>query len=100
MRKKVVVLLGVAVTLLSPSTVFSDCADLGRATSWYVQGGHSIIFYGGLMPIAHIDVPYCALSPSSSIRLLNSYVCDGDKIIIDGSGCLIMNVSSTSFGSY
>jgi hypothetical protein len=100
MGKKVVVLLGVAVTLLSPSIVFSDCVDLGRATSWYVQGGHSIIFYRGLMPIARVDVPYCALSPSSSIRLLNSYVCDGDKIIIDGSGCLIMNVSSTSFGSY
>ena len=100
MGKKVVVLLGVAVTLFSPSTVFSDCADLGRATSWYVQGGHSIIFYGGLMPIARVDVPYCALSPSSSIRLLKGYVCDGDKIIIDGSGCLIMSVSSSSTGSH
>lgn len=100
MGKKVVVLLGVAVTLFSPSTVFSDCVDLGRATSWYVQGGHSVIFYGDLMPIARIDVPYCALGPSSNIRLLNSYVCDGDKIIIDGSGCLIMNVSSSSTGSF
>jgi hypothetical protein len=100
MGKKVAVLLGVAVVLVSPSIVFSDCVDLGRATSWYVQGAHSIIFYGGLMPIARVDVPYCALNPSSSIRLLKSYVCDGDKIIIDGSGCLIMSVSSNSFGSY
>ena len=100
MGKKMVVLLAVAVTLFSPCIVFSDCVDLGRATSWYVQGGHSIIFYGGLMPIARIDVPYCALDSSSSIRLIKSYVCEGDKIIVDGSGCLIMNVSSASFGSH
>ena len=100
MGKKVLVLLGVAVALFFPSIVFSDCVDLGRATSSYVRGGHSIIFYGGLMPIARVEVPYCALSPSSSIRLLKSYVCDGDKIIIDGSGCLIMSVSSASFDSY
>ncbi len=100
MGKKVAVLLGVVVALLSPSIVFSDCVDLGRSTSWYVQGGHSIIFYGGLMPIARVDVPYCALNPSSSIGLLKNYVCDGDKIIIDGSGCTIMNVSSSSTGAY
>ena len=52
------------------------------------------------MPIARVAVPYCTLNPSSSIRLLKSYVCDGDKIMIDGSGCLIMSVSSSSFGSY
>jgi len=100
MGKKAVVLLSVAVALFSPSVAFADCVDLGRATSWYVQGGHSIIFYSGLMPIARVDVPYCALSPSSSIRLLNNYVCDSDRIIIDGSGCLIMSVSSASSGSY
>jgi hypothetical protein len=100
MGKKVVVLLGVAVVLLSSSTAFSDCVDLGRATSWYVQGGHSIIFYGGLMPIARVDLPYCALSSSSSIRLLKSYVCEGDKILVDGSACMIMSVSSASFGSH
>jgi hypothetical protein len=100
MVKKMVILLGLGIVLFSPSLVFSDCVDLRRSTSWYVQGGHSIIFYGGLMPIARLDVPYCALSPSSSIRLLNNYVCSGDKIIIDGSGCMIMDVSSSSTGSY
>jgi hypothetical protein len=52
------------------------------------------------MPIARVDVPYCTLDPSSSIRLLKSYVCSGDKIIIDGAGCMIMNVFSSSTGSY
>jgi hypothetical protein len=98
--EKVVILLSVAVALIFPSIVFSDCVDLGRATSWYVQGGHSIIFYNGSMPIARVDVPYCALGPSSSIRLLKSYVCDADKIIIDDSGCMIMNVFSSSTGSH
>ncbi len=100
MGKKVVVLFVIAVALISPSIAFSDCVDLGRATGWYVQGGHSIIFYGGLMPIARIDVPYCALSPSSTVYPLKRYVCDGDKIIIDGSGCMVINVSSSSAGSF
>ncbi len=100
MGKKVVVLLGVAIVLLSPAVVLPDCVDLGRSTSWYVQGSHSIIFYGGLMPIARVDIPYCALNPSSSIRLLKNYVCSGDKIIIDGAGCMIMNVFSSSTGAY
>ena len=100
MGKKVAVLLGVAVVLVSPSIVFSDCVDLGRANSWYVQGGHSIIFYSGPTPVARVTVPYCTLSSSSSVRLLKSYVCDGDKIIIDGSACMIMTISSSSFESY
>jgi len=100
MGKKVVVLLGVAIVLLSPAVVLPNCVDLGRASSLYVQGGHSIIFYWGVSPIGRVNVPYCSVSPSSSIRLLKNYVCDGDKIIIDGSGCVIMNVSSSSTGSY
>jgi len=100
MRKKIVILLGLGIMLLSPSVVLPDCMDLNRSTSLYVQGGHSIIFYEGLRPIARLDVPYCALSPSSSIRLINNYVCDGDKIIIDDSACMIMSVSSTSTGPF
>jgi hypothetical protein len=96
MRKKIVILLGLGIVLLSPSVVLPDCIDLGRSTSLYVQGGHSIIYYAGLMPIARLDVPYCAVSPSSSIRLIKNYVCDGDKIMIDDSVCMIMTVSSAS----
>lgn len=99
MRKKLLILLALSI-LSFPGIAFSDCVDLGRSTSWYVQGSHSIIFYGGLMPIARVDVPYCALNASSSIRLLRNYVCSGDKIIIDGEGCMIMNVFSSAAGSY
>lgn len=100
MGKKIGIFLGLGIVLLSPNIVLSDCVDLGRANSWYVQGGHSIIFYSGPTPIARVNVPYCTLSSSSSVRLLKSYVCDGDKIIIDGSACMIMTISSSSFESY
>jgi len=100
MRKKIIILLGLGIMLLSPSVVLPDCISLGRSTSSYVEGSHAIIFYEGLRPIARLEVPYCALSPSSSIRLIESYVCDGDKIMIDDSACMIMTVSSASTVSY
>jgi hypothetical protein len=100
MGKKMVILMGLAIVLLCPGLVLSDCMDFRRSTSFYVQGVHSIIFYSGLMPIASVEVPYCTLSPSSSVRLIKSYVCDGDDIMIDGSKCTIMSVSSAPTGSY
>jgi hypothetical protein len=96
MRKKMVVLIGLVIVLLCPGLVLSDCLDLKRSTSYYVQGSHSIIFYEGVRPMARVEVPYCALSPSSSVRFINSYVCDGDDIMVDGSKCIIMSVSSGS----
>jgi hypothetical protein len=94
MGKKMVILMGFAFVLFCPGLVLSDCVHFERYNSFYVQGGHEIIFYSGVRPIAHVDVPYCLLSPSSSVRLIDSYVCDGDYIMIDGSKCLIMSVSS------
>jgi hypothetical protein len=78
----------------------SDCKDIGRYTSYYVQGAHTVIFYNGPRPIAYFDIPYCSLSPGSTIRPVTSYVCDGDRIIIDGEACSIMTVSSSSTQSY
>ncbi len=100
MGKKMVMLMGLAIVLLCPGLVLSDCMDFERSTSYYVQGGHSIIFYSGLMPIGRVEVPYCALSPSSSVRLIKSYACDGDDILIDGSKCIIMTVTSASTGFF
>ncbi len=100
MGKKMVILMALAIVLLCPGLVLSDCMDLRRSTSFYVAGGHSIIFYSGLMPIGRVEVPYCSLSPSSSVSLIKTYVCDGDKIMIDGSGCTITSVSLGSAGSF
>ena len=100
MGKKMVILMGLAIVLLCPGLVLSDCMDLRRSSGFYTMGGHSIIFYSGPLPIGRVEVPYCALSPSSNVRLIRSYVCDGDKIMIDGSECTIMSVSLGSAGSF
>ncbi len=98
MGKKMVILAGLAIVLLSPSLVISDCVDFRRSTSFYVAGGHSVTFYSGLTPIGRVEIPYCALSPSSNIRLLQTYVCDGDNILVDDSRCVIMSVYPGSTG--
>jgi len=100
MGKKTAILIGLAIILLCPGLVLSDCIDFGRFTSFYAAGGHSIIFYSGLRPIGRVEVPYCALSPSSNVQLMKTYMCDGDNIMIDGSQCTIMSVSSGSTGSF
>ncbi len=99
-RKKIVILVWLAIVLLCPSSALSDCAELKRSTSIYVAGSHSIIFYSGLMPIGRVEVPYCTVNPSSNVRLLESYVCDGDKILIDGLQCTIMSVYPGSTGIF
>jgi hypothetical protein len=100
MGKKLIILMSLPIVLLCPSLVLSDCADFSVSTSYYVEGGHSIIFYSGMVPFAHVDVPYCALNPSSRVSLMKSYVCEGDSIMIDDSKCTIMNLSTRSGGFY
>jgi hypothetical protein len=100
MRRKILILLGLMILLLSPTLASSDCVDLGGSTSWYVRDGHTIIFYEGMTPLALLDISGCIVSSSSNIHLLKNYVCDNDKIIIDGEECSIMTVSSASTGSY
>lgn len=81
--------------LLSSNIVFSDCVDLARSNSWYAQGGHTIVFYVGITPIARVDVR-CPVQPSSTIRPMTNYICDSDSIVIDGEVCNIMTVNSSS----
>jgi hypothetical protein len=100
MKQLILVTLCLTVLFLSPNPVFSDCMDLGRSTSWYAQGGHTIIFYNGPTPLARVDVPYCVVQPSSSIRLIKNYTCDSDDIIVDGGPCSIMTITSASSGTF
>jgi len=44
MRRRILILLGFAILLLLPPLASSDCVDLGRSTSWYVQGGITRIY--------------------------------------------------------
>jgi len=78
--------------LLFPTFVSADCADLGRYTSWILETSNTIVFYAGQRPLARVEIPNCEIYPLSTIRLINSYVCDSDEIIIDGITCHIISV--------
>lgn len=91
MRKKIIILFILGVFLFLPTFVSADCVDLGKFTSWVLENEHKIIFYMGVKPIARLEVQDCEIQPSSSIRLIKSYVCDFDEIIVDGHKCSIIS---------
>ena len=99
MKIKIFILLGFAVLLFCPKMVLSDCTDLGRSTSLYVVDDQSIIFYVGNSPLAKVVLEDCTVTRSSNIRLLKTYVCDDDSLLVDGEECSIMTVKLASTGS-
>jgi hypothetical protein len=99
MVKIILITLSFLALLFSPNLVLSDCTDLGRSTSWYVVDDQSIIFYAGNKPLAKIVLDDCTVTRSSNIRLLKTYVCDDDSLLVDGEECSIMTVKLASTGS-
>jgi hypothetical protein len=89
--KNISIMLSLAI-LLFPAFVSADCADLQRYTSWILETSHTVLFYAGQRPLARVQIPDCEIRPLSTIRLINSYVCDSDEIIIDGIACHIITV--------
>jgi hypothetical protein len=78
---------------LTSSFAWAACADLNNTTNWSNINSHKVIIYRGSTAIAVLDIPYCDIYPSSSIRLDKEYICDGDKIIVSGVACDIRNVA-------
>jgi len=97
MVTKIIFLLSIAMILFSSSPALADCVSLASFTDWFAQDGHNVVFYRGTRPLATLNIPDCSIKPSSTILLTKSYVCDLDKIIIDGEECTIMTVTSASF---
>ena len=95
MGRKIFILLGFALLMLSPNLALSDCADFTRMTSWAVQGSQTVIFYTGNLPFARIDLQDCTVDSSSNIRLTKSYVCDSDSLMVNGQKCAIMSLTLT-----
>jgi len=93
MKKKRLILLSFGMLLFIPALAFADCLDLGGFTSWILEDMHTIVFYMGTKPVARLEIPYCAINPSSNIRLIKSYVCDSDDIMIDNDKCSIITVT-------
>jgi len=78
--------------LLFPAFVWAGCADLGRFTNWVLETSHTIVFYIGETPLARLEIPNCEMNPLSSIRLIKSYVCDSDEIMVGGVACRMITV--------
>jgi hypothetical protein len=92
MKKRIFILLSLLILFLLPALVPADCLDLGGYTGWVLEDTHTVVFYMGERPIARLQIEDCAISPSSTIRLIKSYVCDSDSIEIDGEKCSIITV--------
>lgn len=77
---------------LTSTSAWAACADLSYATNWSNINTHKIIMYWESKAIAILDIPYCDIYPSSSIRLNKAYICNGDKILVSGAACDIRNI--------
>ena len=96
MMKKIGVLLSFSMLLFFPNLAVSDCADFGRMTSFKVQDNQTITFYSQNSPIAQVKLQHCTVDSSSKIGLMKSYVCDGDRVIVNGQECAIMALTISS----
>ena len=95
MRKRLFILFFIGFLFLSPGVLLADCLDLAEYTGWDLRDSHTITFYRGNRPLAVLQIPDCAIQPSSRVRLIQNFVCGGDKIEIDGQNCSILNVQVT-----
>jgi hypothetical protein len=91
--KKIACLLVSLVYGLTSSFAWAACVDLSDVTNWSNINMHKIIMYQENKAIAILEIPYCDIYASSTIRLDKEYVCNGDKIIVSGVACDIRNVT-------
>lgn len=82
------------VLLIFPHLALADCCDLGGFNAFVLQGGSTVVLYAGSTPVGQFDVQNCDVQPQSRILLLNSMVCDGNEVMIDGNRCTVMDVKS------
>jgi len=94
MKKNVLILLCLSVLLIVPHLALAGCHDLGGFSSFSLEGSNTVVLYAGSTPTGKFDVQDCDVQPRSRILLLNSMVCDGDEVMIDGNRCTVMSVSS------
>jgi hypothetical protein len=94
MRKNVLMGVCLGIVLLVPGLALADCHDLGGFTSFSVTGSSTVTLFAGSTAVGSFDVQSCDVQSQSTIRLINSQVCDGDEVMIDGSRCTVLNIQS------
>ncbi len=90
--KNIFLVLCFGIFFLLPSLSSAGCTDIGYFTNFLLEGANTVILYAGSTPVARFDVQNCEVRPSSKIRLLKSYVCDGDEILIDDKRCVMLDI--------
>jgi hypothetical protein len=96
MRKLVFGLFLIGVLFFSPRILLADCLSLGGYTSWVLMD-EKMIFYRGSRPLAAVKIQDCRVRPNSQILFVKSYMCDGDKLLVDGEECSIFSLDSLAF---
>lgn len=94
MRTKCIPVLSLALLLLTAGLLRADCTDFSRATSWSVEGDQKIIFYRGPVRFAALTLQDCRVYPNSNAQLTKAYMCDSDKVVIDGEECSLISFVS------
>jgi hypothetical protein len=88
------VLFSLLILLFIPNIVSADCVNLERYTDWVREDEYTIVFYMGNIPLARLNTLDCGILPSSKIRLIKSYMCDDDTIVVDGKTCNIVTLEA------
>lgn len=93
MKRWIILLVGLFLFLCLPDLGLADCVDLRNFNRFYVQDDGSIIFYYNNVPLGTVELQACTANSSSNIRLLKSFVCQGDEILVDGDRCTLLSVT-------
>ncbi len=95
MERHIFILPCLFLLLMAPSAAPADCFTVGPFDNFIVQGGNTVILYNGSVAVAKMEVD-CPVRPTSRIRLLKDYLCDGDPVRIDDETCSIASLRSLS----
>ena len=91
---KTYVFIGVCLWLsfFIPSVASAECGSIASFDRFTLEGMNTVTLYSGPKAVARFDVQDCNVQPTSDIELLENYVCDGERIRIDGNKCRMMEI--------
>jgi hypothetical protein len=95
MKRNFLILIGLLSILILPGRVSADCMSVGPFDNFILQGDDTVILTSGGQALVKIDTN-CTIYEKSRVRLLKNYICDGDDIMIDGSACNIVSLTSAN----
>ncbi len=94
MSVKSIIVISFVLFFFSAGLLWADCMDFSRSTSYAVEGSQKIIFYRGSVPFASVVLQDCMVNPNSNVRLTKQYMCDSDKVVVDGEECNLVSLDS------